>query len=778
MVSELKAFFAYASSPAEAGATIEAAVDAVAHRPGNADVTTWKALDIVGHFIAGEVITGIDAADVLVADITQLNFNVTYEIGYAIGRRKRVYLVRNQSIAEVDPLIREVGIFDTLGYKTYVNSVGLASLLSDLSCANPIDIAQPLNQAAPVYLIEAMYKTDWASRIVSRLKKARFTFRNFDPAETPRLSAFDAIANVSQSHGVVVPLLSQTHEGCRVHNMRGAFIAGLADGMAKPLCMLQNGDDPVPLDYRDLVRVTYKLDDVNEHIAEFSGEVAEALQRGKAIVRDRTPTFLQSVDLGASSAENEMRSLEKYYLATDQFQKALRGEAHLVVGRKGSGKSAVFLQIRDRERSRNPTKNIVLDLKPEGYKLVKFKEMVLQFLAEGTFQHTITAFWEYVLLLEICYKVLEKDVGRHVRDHSLYDPYRKLADLYNVSSYYSEGDFSERVGALIENIRSEYSFRYADKGDVRLSAAQVTELVYQHDFRQLQTQVIEYMKHKEVLWLLFDNIDKGWPTTGLKHEDLLIIRSLIDATRKIQREFSKNDVAVYTAIFLRNDVYELLVRETSDRGKEASVMLDWNDADMLRDLIRLRLVATSGLEESDFQSVWSRLCVSHYAGEESSQFLIDRSLMRPRFLINLISQCKSAAINRGHSIIEQSDIEKGLAAYSSDLLVDVELEINDIAPGCGESLYALIGSKPMLTHKELIALLQSYGITTVDIDRIFDLLLWYGVLGIQIAQADTKYIYDLNYSMPILKGMLRKGRETSRFEINKAFCPALMIDLQ
>lgn len=725
--------------------------------------------------LGGEVLSAISSADVLAADISVLNFNVTYEIGYAIGRQKRICLVRNKSISELAPLIREVGIFDTLGYKEYSNSGELADILSVQSAGDPIDISQAPNSAAPVYLLESMYKTDWAYRIVSRLKKARYIFRSFDPAETPRLSGFEAISNVSQSYGVVVPLLSQAHEGYSIHNMRAAFIAGLADGMGKALCILQNGDDPVPLDYRDLVKITYRIDDVNDHIADFSAEVAEAFQKTAAVVRDRAPTFLQSVDLGAASAENEMRSLEKYYLSTNQFQVALRGEAHLVVGRKGSGKSAVFLQIRDRERTRNPGKNIVLDLKPEGYKLVKFKELVLQFLAEGTFQHTITAFWEYVLLLEICYKVLEKDARRHVHDHSLYEPYRKLADLYNVGGYYSEGDFSERMSVLIEKIRTEYDFRYGGQGDVRLSAADLTGLIYQHDIRTLQSQVILYMKHKEVLWLLFDNIDKGWPTTGLKHEDLLIIRSLVDATRKIQREFSKHDVTVNTAIFLRNDVYELLVRETSDRGKEASVRLDWNDADLLREIIRLRVVANTGLLPTDFSTVWSQVCVSHYKGEETSQFLIDRSLMRPRFLIMLINQCKSAAINRGHSIIEKIDIEKGLEAYSADLLVDIEMEISDIVPGYGDALYALIGSKPVLTRAELVAVLQKFGITSESIDQVFDLLLWYGVLGIQSVRTDTKYIYDLNYSMPILKGMLRMDGESSLFEINKAFWPALMI---
>ena len=77
-------------------------------------------------------------------------------------------------------------------------------------------------------------------------------FRSFDPREQPRLSSSDAISQVSQSHGIVVPLLSNSKVGAEVHNMRGAFIAGLADGMGKALCILQDGEEPVPLDYRDL----------------------------------------------------------------------------------------------------------------------------------------------------------------------------------------------------------------------------------------------------------------------------------------------------------------------------------------------------------------------------------------------------------------------------------------------------------------------------------------------------------------------------------------------
>jgi energy-coupling factor transporter ATP-binding protein EcfA2 len=79
----------------------------------------------------------------------------------------------------------------------------------------------------------------------------------------------------------------------------------------------------------------------------------------------------------------------------------------VVLGRKGSGKSALFWQVRDRLKEER--RRIVVDLKPDGYKLLKFKEDVLSLLQEGTLEHTIMAFWEYLILLEVAYKMLEKD---------------------------------------------------------------------------------------------------------------------------------------------------------------------------------------------------------------------------------------------------------------------------------------------------------------------------------------------------------------------------------
>lgn len=764
-------FYAYASSPSAIGQTIEKAATAV-NKDGTVKVETWKALDIAGHFISQQVLEGIDSCDFLVADISVLNFNVTYEIAYAIGKGKRVLATKNKSIVEGNPSIREVGIFDTLGYLEYENSKELSELILSANNNDPIHIPNKINSSSPVYLLEGQHKTDWSSRIVSRIKKARFLFRSFDPNEQPRLSANDAISQVAQSHGIVIPLLASSSVGAEIHNMRGAFIAGLSEGLGKASCILQNGEEPVPLDYRDFVCTTYHPDDINEYIADFAGQVAESFQQEPLRSSNEEDSFLQSLDLGSTSAENEMRTLENYYLKTDQFLKSLRGEANIVVGRKGSGKSAIFLQVRDKER--NKKGNIVLDLKPDGYKLIKFKELILSFLEEGTFQHTIMAFWEYVLLLEICYKILEKDREQHKHDHNLYQPYRDLADLYHAEGYGTEGDFSERMGSLMEKISTEYRSQHGDKQDVRLSASNLTEMLYCHDVKTLAQQVTNYMKNKEICWLLFDNIDKGWPTSGLEHEDLLIIRALVDATKKIERQFSKSNIDVNSIIFLRNDVYELLVKETSDRGKEASVLLDWTDPDLLRELIRLRLESNSINGGGTFQTLWPRICASHFCGEESSQYLIDRSLMRPRFLLNLISQCKSFAINLNHERIQEADIEKGLTAYSTDLLTDIGYEINDVENGVDDILYAFIGSNSTLSLGNIRQTLADFGADESNLPRITNLLLWYGFLGV-IIDEEAKYIYDFNYSMKLLSGIIKKKKDIN-YLINPAFWPALMIE--
>src|SRR5260370_16500535 len=155
----LQCFFAYPSEPAIVGETIEQAIGNLRDKSGITAVHSWRENDIAGRFIADQVLQKISDHSALVADITQLNFNVTYEIGLAVGREKRVVLTRHKGVTPHRPLVADVGIFDTIGYLEYENAEELESHLRKITDPVPsVRNVHPLNQNAPVYLIEARFR--------------------------------------------------------------------------------------------------------------------------------------------------------------------------------------------------------------------------------------------------------------------------------------------------------------------------------------------------------------------------------------------------------------------------------------------------------------------------------------------------------------------------------------------------------------------------------------------------------------------------------------------
>ena len=79
-------------------------------------------------------------------------------------------------------------------------------------------------------------------------------------------------------------------------------------------------------------------------------------------------------------------------------------------------------------------------------------------------------------------------------------------------------------------------------------------------------------------------------------------------------------------------------------------------------------------------TLWPQLCISHYRGEETSAYIIERSLMRPRNMLKIFLHAKGFASNLSHQRIEETDLEKGVRAYSQDLLVELDHELTDVFP--------------------------------------------------------------------------------------------------
>src|SRR5207248_8062256 len=175
-----------------------------------------------------------------------------------------------------------------------------------------------------------------------------------------------------------------------------------------------------------------------------------------------------------------------------------------------------------------------------------------------------------------------------------------------------------------------------------------------------QERISKYLEKKRSVWVLFDNLDKGWSTKGVDEIDAIVLRCLIDAGRRLERDMRRASHTFHCVVFIRNDVYDFLMQHSSDYGKEMRAVVDWTDGDQVRELLRLRLVSALDLNKDvPFDKIWLLVCASHYYGEETATFSIVRSLMRPRNLLKMFAYMRGFANNLSRLIITEEDIEKG-----------------------------------------------------------------------------------------------------------------------
>jgi len=111
----------------------------------------------------------------------------------------------------------------------------------------------------------------------------------------------------------------------------------------KYVLMLQEGLQTHPVDYRDIIVSYADLSVIPYAISKIVRATAELVYNAPIEVAKTAEIVLDRIDLGDVAAENEIRALStSYFVRTPQFLQAQQGHARLVIGRKGSGKTALF----------------------------------------------------------------------------------------------------------------------------------------------------------------------------------------------------------------------------------------------------------------------------------------------------------------------------------------------------------------------------------------------------------------------------------------------------
>ena len=734
----------------------------------------------------------IDDSDFFCADITTLNANVMFELGFAIARDNRIWLIRDDSYVDSRKEFEQLRLLTTIGYKPYTNAEHIikgffadspqTTLELTVFRASIEPLLQPSHPPDPVlYLksgidIEASVRV---SRVVDRLKPKPVID---DPRESSVQPLYWYGQKVIFAPGVIAHFLSPNREGARLHNARYALVSGLTRGFDRKLLMLtEHSDLLAPIDYRDSMtyyttpsEAGYRTEEWLRQITpDETAETKNASRVGALKLATELRDFHQQ--LGEYVAENEASQLSEYFVETTAHMDILNGTQTIFVGRKGTGKTANLLQAA--AETGKDLQSLACVLKPVGYEMRGLARLFSNYKHADHKGYVIESLWKYLLYSEIAIATV-----RHVEEFTpwlLSEPrVQALFDLLSEEESALSGDFTARLERVVSRLEAAAP---TDSTDVFKRG--ISEILHHNVLSKLRTKLSQVLTKMNKVLLLIDNLDKPWTRSADVEALAQFISGLITATSRVGEELrygerNKNATRFNSAIFLRSDIFERILVSAEEPDKISHTRLSWNDPELLLRIIEERYVSSHG-PKSYPADMWHKYFIPTVKNVPTREYLISRILPRPRDIVYFVKAAVSFAVNRRHDRVEEKDILDGEEQYSQYAWDSILVENSSIIPSLENVLLEFVGGKAVLTESTLRQLVTSAGIGIDQADPVIDQLINLTFLGVETACGKFAYAderKELQKNRVLAGKFAAQNLYERRYEVNAPFRSYLGID--
>lgn len=525
----------------------------------------WELLAVGGKLVIAEVLNAIAAADVSVFEVSDLNQNFMFELGYAIGAERRIFLLRDPTDEAGERRWKQVRVLTSIGYSPYSNSE---------------DIRVAFARETPYLSEETVYQQSIAASLQPTLFKSLFYVASPHNSEAERdlrrrvnqeqknglsIVVDDATESSVQSLGwygqqiyasaaAVVHFLSPRRTGSEIHNARSALISGLCRGMDRPVLMVAPDEYPPPLDYQDLLYVYRTARDCASYVDRWltrTLEDAHVVAREDEVRKRRLnlATELRNLRLGDPVAENEADLLSEYFIETTAFDDVLSAKAMIFVGRKGTGKTANLL--RAAEILGSDRRNLVVAIKPFGYELDGVVSVLRRFSTQASQDFLIESLWKFLLLSEISLAAAA-EIDARPAPVIAGSPEQELVEYLRNEGDILALDFAVRLERAIAELQ-----RVAPSATLEEERAAITQALHETHIQALRGILGRLLRSRTQVAVLVDNLDQPWDKSSDLDALTTFLLGLLTATSRLEADFRKSGgwrepVPLTVGIFLRS----------------------------------------------------------------------------------------------------------------------------------------------------------------------------------------------------------------------------------
>lgn len=382
--------------------------------------------------------------------------------------------------------------------------------------------------------------------------------------------------------------------------------------------------------------------------------------------------LLGRVHFGREDAERDVTEgllLRGGFLPNAAYRAAMSGRKMLIIGRKGSGKSAVCMQLMADRGAAYAERVLVTPDEAAGEEIRRFE---LQGLPGDSAKALI---WRYVFAVHAARHLVAHAKDAHDGGHRA-DPVKALARFLKQNGEAAGGErLVDRLAQGARGLQTSLSLEaFGVKAGLDLAQAPSEGAQAARQLEVVEGGVARAFgelgcadAHGPLL-VMVDQLELVWSAEA---DSVSMVIGLLLAAKHAAGLYGRS---VRFLLFLRADIYDSLSFGEGDKYRGDELRISWTES-ALRDLALARARASAGAEVTE-ERLWGGEVFPALVGdEETPSYLFRRCLPRPRDAIQFLNLCQETAwLINGRDRITEEDVLQAGRQFSAWKLKDLALE--------------------------------------------------------------------------------------------------------
>jgi hypothetical protein len=408
-----------------------------------------------------------------------------------------------------------------------------------------------------------------------------------------------------------------------------------------------------------------------------------AMNRSRHRGVDSPSRPFHDIDWGSDDGRSDPK-LPTYFVKIPAYESLIVGEKRYIIGRKGTGKTALIERIRIAAQQEHKDTWHISDLSLRNFPLQLVRD-----LRDSSYhdKSQYVPVWTFLIAVELARlvtadtKILQNDHSKVLR--------RFLSD--NFDSHFA--GFSDTAQRLKERSGLVQLSAYGATGALGgKSSAQASFTRNYHEATRLLFGSLSKIACTSSYYVLIDDLDEGFKVgdSGIR----LLLLALLRAVEDVTGQLARADAHYRVVLALRDDIFDSL--EDSDLNKldDYVFRLRWSarstDGLSLRDVVAARIRASVDVGKS--MDPWPLVVRDDDPDLPPSLssmwgYMMNRTYERPRDIVKFLKYCRSHVPTRirlryVHAVAAEND-------YSDWLYRELRDEIQSFLPVWKEAFQAL-----------------------------------------------------------------------------------------